>query len=457
MALRNVPTPSWLAIFLNICLARASFWTHTYRLQESLATSTWSYGSTYVDEMTYTETRTMSPKVTPTETPTSAFTSPGLYQDLDLVYEYYAPSAVAESDLVPDSTYDLDATTTLSSSSVYTLIVFLMPVTYTAPASCPTQFTFSTDESVDVPTEVTDQLTPATVVTDTPLSHQTYIDAAYETWHLTAGAAPFTTTSQYAYSEYISACKTPYSSSSSDSDDDGDDADHSSNALRFCSWYSGCTSPRTWIIIIAAILPSLFVLGFVESWFWFRRLMTGRGCLRFGTVTWIMISLWVACFTRTQSARSVEDQKLLRERWNALSASQAFKLWWKWGFRHRYPIELLGQYSRNTVGVVPEGQPLPQMGQMGPGMGGPPPPGAGYAYPPPQGQPYLPPQGQAQGYYGAETKEPPIVTTNASLVPASVSPIVATHSSPVPAPVSPISVTPPNIAQVPTPPPVKLN
>ena len=203
--------------------------------------------------------------------------------------------------------------------------------------------------------------------------------------------------------------------------------------------------------------------------------MLGKGCLRFGTVCWICLSLWVACFTRSQSRRSPEDQKLLREKWRQTSFGTAIKLWFKWGFRHRYPVPLLGQYSRNTVGIVPEGQPLPVPGMVqmnGNYPGGPPPPPGAYMpngqgqayYPPPQGwvpgpngQAYpMPPPGQAYmpgpngavQYYGEQPKSVPSVTTS-SVTPVNGAP------HPAPSPVSPAvpSQQPPpsNVAEAPTP------
>jgi hypothetical protein len=171
------------------------------------------------------------------------------------------------------------------------------------------------------------------------------------------------------------------------------------------------------------------------------------------------MSLWIACFTRSQSRRSPEDQKLLRQKWKETSFGTAIKLWFKWGFRHRYPVPLLGQYSRNTVGIVPEGQPLPAPGMVQTNnnyYGGPPPPpgafmpngqgqpyypptqgwaaapnGQGYPMPPP-GQAYMPPNGFVQYYGGEQTKNAPSITTT------SVSPV---NGAPQPAasPISPIA------------------
>jgi hypothetical protein len=208
------------------------------------------------------------------------------------------------------------------------------------------------------------------------------------------------------------------------------------------------------------VIPALFLLGFLESWFWFRRLMMGKSAMRFGTVSWVLISLWVLCFTRMQDARSTEDQKLLHEKWKNMKSGAAFKAWWKWGFRHAYPVEHLGQYSKQTVGVVPVGEPLhPAMAQAPPGfMPGPPPPGApGQVYyygppppgwvPTPDGQGFMPPQGymypppQQAGYYGGDLSK---AATNVSSSPVSQQPAMAQQPH---APVSPISTSPPQLPQ----------
>jgi hypothetical protein len=68
--------------------------------------------------------------------------------------------------------------------------------------------------------------------------------------------------------------------------------------------------------------------------------MMGKSAMRFGTVCWVLISLWVMCFTRMQDRRSADDQKLLAEKWKQMGSGAAFKAWWKWGFRHRYPEEV---------------------------------------------------------------------------------------------------------------------
>jgi hypothetical protein len=442
------------------------FWTYTSRYADFPSPTTVTRGST-ITTRTYTDLRTVKPHVTPTAVPRSTSTYAQYYNDLQLVYQYFPIGAVAESDLVPE--YDYSASRTSIETTSY--ISFSMPVVMTAPASCPTQFTVTTTASVSVPSMVYDQVTPSSTVggsVSTRVGGDVY---TYATWYLSAGAAPFTTTSDYYYRYYIASCSkppisraTPTSGLRSGGDDDDDS--------RYCSPYSYyCGTPlKTWIIIIASVIPALFLLGFLESWFWFRRLMRGKSAMRFGTVCWVLISLWVLCFTRMQDARSKDDQKVLQENWKKMGSGAAFKAWMKWGFRHRYPVEYLGQFSKQTVGVIPEGQPVhPAMAQAPPGFvpgfapGGPPPPGAPgqvfyYGPPPgwvptPDGLGFMPPPGYVQptpqqaGYYGGDASKN---GTSISHSPVSTVGQPQTAFSPPQqyAPVSPINTSlPPHAAQ----------
>lgn len=385
-----LPLTRTALLLLHAAIVRAAFWTVTSNYQYDLTTSAYTYHYlSSVDIDVYTTTRTIEKGATPTGPALSTSTSYYSYQDIEYVSVFYPPGAVAQAQLLPETgVFD---TTTDDTSTVY-----YMPVTFTAPASCTSSFTWATTTPVAVPSAVIDQMKPTSTKTELgstyTYTYSTYTGNDYVTLFLTPGAVPITTSSDYYVSKYINHCEKPYSSSDYDPYD----------SVTVCSWYSGCTSLKTWIIIIAAIIPSLFVFGFLESWFWFRRLMTGRSALRFGTICWILISLWITCFTRKQSARSKDDQKLLREQWNKMSGWAAFKLWWKWGFRHAYPTQLLGQYSRNTVGIgpqaegVPAGQHMygqPMMQQQGPVMMSPP------AYGNQQGATMAPPGHGSVAYY----------------------------------------------------------
>ncbi|KAF1837639.1 hypothetical protein BDW02DRAFT_627751 [Decorospora gaudefroyi] len=412
----------------------SAYWTYTSRFVEQVTTSLYTYAYySSVTTDTYTITREIKSDVVPTVTPTYVYSDYYYYSydDLQIIEAYYPTGAVAETDLLPY--YDLYAeeTSTTSTSTTYTSIEFSMPVTMTAPASCPTVFTVSATASVDVPSQVTAQVSPTSVDTSSYTSTFDSTIFVYETWYLTPSAAPFTSTLDPTYYYYIESCSIPpepyFTGSSSPGSRNGDDWD--SSPATSCYYYS-CDHPLyIWVIVIVTVIPGLFLLGFLESWFWFRRLMMGRSAMRFGTVCWILMSLWVLCFTRMQDRRSPEDRKLLVEKWKNMGSGAAFKAWIKWALRHKYPEELLGQYSRMTVGIVPPGQPLPgtmaqvaggfQPDALGGGMMqpvpgapgqvfyyGPPPPGWVQAphggFVPPPAYMYTPQQG---GYYGNAIKD----------------------------------------------------
>lgn len=91
------------------------------------------------------------------------------------------------------------------------------------------------------------------------------------------------------------------------------------------------------------IVGALFVLGFIENIFWFRRLMLGRWALRCGTVCWWFIATLLMIFvTKYEVGRNAEDQEELRKQWKEMSFWLKIKLWLLWGFRHKYPERWLG-------------------------------------------------------------------------------------------------------------------
>ncbi|KAF2133783.1 hypothetical protein P153DRAFT_362849 [Dothidotthia symphoricarpi CBS 119687] len=431
------PRYVFAAVLLSVSVAsgystsQPPFWTYTSRFAES--TSIRQYTYTDGDTETYTNTYTLELKtgVTPTATPTSTTRDTYYYDDMLVIEEYYPTDAVAASDFVDSSYYNYETYSTASTTVTSTYVTFYMPVTIVAPASCPTPFTVTTTETVSVPTEVRDQVTPTSTETSSRTTVVGGTEYHFETWYLSEGAAPFTTSADYYYEYYIEECSTPPGAASTSSVYDGgssnsDGSSSSSSSYRGCNYYWCEGSPfqrlNTWIIIIATIIPGLFLLGLVEGWFWFRRLMMGKSAMRFGTVCWIVLSLWVLCFTRMQDARSPEDQVLLRENWKAMSTGAALKAWLRWQFRRAYPVPLLGQYSPLTVGIVPAGEPLhPAMAQVPPPGFYQPPPGAM----PPPGQPgmlyhYDPNQGyvpQAAGYFGGDMSKGGMVATSTPVPP----------------------------------------
>ncbi len=317
---------------------------------------------------TFTNTLTVNPTVTPTAKPLSATTRQYTYDDLEVVSVYLAASAVASSDILPSRTVS-----SRTSGAGYIFTNYAVPITYTAPTSCPTAFTVTTLTRVDVPYQVTPYITGVTT-TSLYINTRTPSTDTYITVILDRTAVPSTeigvATTGYLYTYYIANCRNPTatgaayygptatgyhsggSSSSGGSDDD----------YTVCSTLTGCVSLATWIIVVATILPLIFLLGFVESYCWFRRMMLGKSALRLGTVCWCALSLWFILLTRKSPSRSVEDQALLKQYWKTLSAGTRIKLWFKWGFRWQYPVELLGNQDGSPVVVAAAAVPPPANG-----------------------------------------------------------------------------------------------
>ncbi|KAJ4983465.1 hypothetical protein SVAN01_11028 [Stagonosporopsis vannaccii] len=449
------------------------FWTVTQRYMDWVSVSPYTYaGETTTYEYTYT--RTIKASATPTITATYSSMYKSNADDVEIHELYYPTGAVADSDLVSKSYYNYYDTTSTASpttKSTYSTTEYYMPVTMTAPASCPTVFTVATQAEISyIPSIVTDQLKPTSTEVSTS-EGRSYV-YEYATWYLPDGSAPFTSSLDSNYYYYISSCTPPPASSTGSTRTSGgsgggssrgsgsDDTDYWTD-YQAC-YFGGCTSLKTWIIIIATVLPGIFLLGFLESWFWYTRLMKGKSAMRCGTVCWILLSLWVLCFTRMQDARSKEDQELLRQKWKEMPAGQKFKNW-SWGFKRRYPVPLLGQFSKQTVGIVPEGQPLhPAMAQAPAGQVfyyGPPPPGApGWQQGPNGGAPGypMPPQGYPQQgeYYAANVPKEGVVV-GSSPVPGTATPPQApqpVYQPPTSAPNTQLPVPSQQTAPVPAPP-----
>ncbi|EGS19456.1 uncharacterized protein CTHT_0049170 [Thermochaetoides thermophila DSM 1495] len=408
------------------------YWTITSYRIESVSTSYFTYDGT-VFTATYGRMYEIAPTATPTASPTS--TTTWSYSDYLIKTLYLPPGAVPESDIVKSSTY------TAGDNRVTD---FVVEVTYTAPSSCPTQFAITTLTEVYIPIAVRPHLTPTKTVTES--GYITVVSA-----YLNPTDVPpkeLNPTNDWKYTKYIEQCSLPPAFQTGTSSSDGGSSGSSSSGggwrsgttTQVCSVLTGCTTLRTWIIVVATLIPALFLLGFVESFLWFRRLMLGKSALRLGTVCWCLISLWFILLTRKQSARSAQDQAVLKEKWAALTFGQKIKYWFKWGFRHRYPVDLLGDPDApaappaDATGAVPHpsgpgAPPTPSMNGEKFDNQTPPPQSQNMYMPPPYsqhphmqpGQSYPPPQpGQLYPtpYQGAPPQDYAAVTVQGYWAPA---------------------------------------
>ena len=325
-----------LLLLLNVhkALAYATSTTTAY----VVVTTTTSRDSYADATSTITTTRTVKSYYTPTsQHPIATSTYTNSLLDLEVVQLYLAPGSIEAYKLVDDMGFGLHPGGDGGTSTYW-----IAPVTYTAPTSCPTPFTVKTTATVSVAASQTADLHPT--------STNTYsgVWGPAVTFYLSAAPPGPAPTSTWDYEHYIAKCREPPSSSSSGSGS-GLDPD-----TEICVRRSLCMTWNNWIIVLATVLPGLFVLGFVESFFWFRQLMRGRRAMRLGTLCWTLCSGWVLCFTRVTPARDLADQPALCAQWKAMSVGEKWRLWWKWGFRHRYPVDLLGPDPRKQIaGAVP--------------------------------------------------------------------------------------------------------
>jgi hypothetical protein len=384
------PKALWPSLLLASTV-NAAKWTITSVYVQTV--SLYTYTNFYIEStQTYTSTYTrnnivtVKPSVTITATPISAYTTTSrssYYDDGQYVYgdesedvvyirRFYSPGAIAASDLT-SSTYDY-----YSSKKDYTSTYYYQTVEYTAPTSCPTPFTVTTTTAVSIPSQVTDQVSIKSAKTS--ISTYMYDDEAdahtytYVTAYLASTSHPSgaAASNNYIYRYYITDCINPSPSSTSSSarptstgsltgnggSSGSDDSDNQFlNGTTSCAW-SNCGSYPYWGIIIVTVLPAIFLFGFLESYYWFTCLMSGKGALRVGTGSWILLCLPFIFLTRRIPGRDTPDQERLSAEWKEKSLGQRFALWRSWGLRYRYPVELLGVHPNYLYGNPAEEEKL---------------------------------------------------------------------------------------------------
>lgn len=338
-----------IVVLVQLQAAFASFYTVSSYFVITITTSLDDPTCTS-DCLAYTSTRTVTvkPTVTPTVSPISSTTETYHEEDLEVVSLYLPGGAVAASDIVTRPP--------LTPGGYTTYTTYAVPVTWTAPATCPTPFTVATLGTVNIPWEVTAYITAISTTTYIP-TYTTSTDPSivYLTVIVNPTAVPATQLDPSLdsnYRAYVSNCRNPTATGAAYygpgySDDSG---------RVVCSMLTGCVvvpGVKTWVIVVATVLPTMFVLGLVENYFWFRRMMNGRSTLRPGTICWCLVSLWCVMITQNVKARSKEDQVLLRQYWASLGARTRFGLWLRWGFRRKYPTEVLGSWDGSIPVPVP--------------------------------------------------------------------------------------------------------
>jgi hypothetical protein len=321
-----------LLLGLAVSSVQATYWTVTSVRVGSASVSTSGTRTTtrlYGATMVVRPTAAASPLSSATPLSTSRYAN--TYYDVTTVYLYYDQQAFQPDDIITN-TRTLSSTRATGSDGTSSTTYYVQATVWRAPASCPTQYVVTTSTTISIPDQFTDDYTP----TSWHSSRNTY--RAYFTAYLSQDAITLPLASSV--SAKLSQCLNPtlaFSRQSGVSSPSGPQI-HCNNM--------SCTSFRDAVIVICSIIGALFLLGWIESFLWFRRLMMGRFALRVGTISWCMLTLICICLTKKEPPRTPEHQTILTQQWKAMPFGQKLRLWLRWGFSHDYPIDLLGLPNR---------------------------------------------------------------------------------------------------------------
>lgn len=282
--------------------------------------------------------------------------------------------------------------------SEWTSIIWVVNLTYSAPTACSTQWTTTTSATITPPSDYTfDRLLPTTAVST---SYSVYNAEGFKS-------------STYVYKYiYVEPTQLPTRSLSSLSDlyapstmydysdtkcryQNSEDTNYNYPSSYYDDNYNGLAISDLAILLICVLgwIVLLFLLGILEAWFRFRRLMTGWQTRRGMPVCWALtimpLTLFcLCCLRKGYRSRNAHDAAVLQSRWKKLSGWNKFVLFLKWGFRYSYPTilgpapEIVSKKPGNNRGqptgppqpypngphgvVYPPGAPGPQMRQAHP-------------------------------------------------------------------------------------------
>lgn len=314
------------------------------------------------------------PTVTPLPEALSTITSIDDYSTVTIIQKLY-PTSVGTPvpyDYGYYDYYDTDDHTT----------VYVVNITYTAPTACSTDWTLTTAATVYPPSEVRDGLpttamsTSISVDNSEPFQPTTYTyDYVYvDPTQIPSSSMSYLSEDYYPMTMYDTC---GYSSSSSDGDSDSDgytcpyaycgsrDYYHESDNWWFDSYYMGI-SPFALVMILTFGWIGLFlILGFIEAWVRFRRLMLGWQTRRGLPILWAftilpLTILVIIGWRKGFQARSAADAAVLRQQWKEMGFWTKIKLFFLWGFRYKYP-PILGEAPPR---VKPSKRPSKQPGSQ---------------------------------------------------------------------------------------------
>ncbi|PYI24777.1 hypothetical protein BO99DRAFT_398257 [Aspergillus violaceofuscus CBS 115571] len=355
----------------------AAPWIVTAYYQENVYTE-----SDYYETYTTTEIEQITPTVTSLPPAKSTITSIATYReyggynevinsnsDITVIQELY-PTGVGSDyyDYLYDNEDAADST------------MFVVNLTFMAPTGCSSHWTTTTAAEIYPPVRV-QSLLPLTAVSTSlsvdnsqPFQPTTYtIDIVYVD-PTQVPSSSLSSLSQYNQPTelYTGDGCYPTSTSSSSSYGSGyyngyynnwDDENY--------NWfldpdYFGISPLALTLILTLGWIGLFLILGFIEAWVRFRRLMTGwqtrRGIPVFWSLTILPLTLFLLCwFRKGYRARSQADGEVLKKRWKAMGFGTKLKLFFVWGFRFKYPPMLGPAPARVKTSKQPERTPGPRL------------------------------------------------------------------------------------------------
>ncbi|KAJ5295080.1 hypothetical protein N7508_009901 [Penicillium antarcticum] len=339
-------------------LVSAAPWIVTEIYQQDIVTESYGYG--YPDEVT-----TQIEKITPTATlpaeALSTITSTetlGSYTVIEKLYPTGYGSAAPY-----DYAYGYHAD---SDGNIHSTI-FKVNLVYTAPTGCSTKWTSTVEAEVTPPFEIRNDFpyetgTASTSVDDAqPFQPTTYF---FDVIHVDPTQIPSYTLSSLSYYNAPTSvaggasCQYTSTSDSTSSTSSGTSSGYYTGGY-YGNGYYGYYDDDNWftskwglgvgisglaitLICVLGWIGLFLILGFIEAWVRFRRLMTGwqtrRGLPLFWCFLIFPITLFfLFCFRKGFRARSREDAEVLKKRWDAMPFGTKLKLYFLWGFRFKYP------------------------------------------------------------------------------------------------------------------------
>ncbi|KAF5856358.1 hypothetical protein ETB97_007490 [Aspergillus alliaceus] len=322
----------------------------------------------------FTTIQQVSPTVTSLPEAVSTITSIGTgYRNLEeiTVIQKLYPTGIGKSISPYDYLYYNDA------DGDYHTTIYKVILTYSAPTGCSSQWTQTTEARVIPPSEVKNLLprtattTSVSVDSSQPFQPTTY---TYDVVYVDPTQLPSRSLSSLSRYNLPTSLYTgagcSYTSTSDGSYYSGNSYYNSyyrDDGNWFTDDYWMGISPLALTLILTLGWIGLFlILGFIEAFIRFRRLMTGwqtrRGLPVCWSLTILPFTLLLLCFFRKGfRARSQADAEILKKRWDAMGFWTKLRLFFVWGFRFSYPPMLGPAPARVKTSKQPGKNPGPRL------------------------------------------------------------------------------------------------